>query len=68
MKLVSSFADSMPQRLLSDQHLGILGGSAIGLTSILITVVVISCRQRCVLSMTMTHDNRKANASVTIFK
>lgn len=44
--LMVNMADSMPQRLLSDQHLGILGGSAIGLTSILITVVVISCRQR----------------------
>ncbi|XP_076438747.1 protogenin A-like [Babylonia areolata] len=31
---------------LSDQHLGILGGSVIGLTSIVITVIVIICKQR----------------------
>ncbi|XP_070178540.1 immunoglobulin superfamily DCC subclass member 3-like [Littorina saxatilis] len=31
---------------LSDQHLGILGGSVIGLTSIIVTVIVIVCKQR----------------------
>nr|KAG5691262.1 hypothetical protein BaRGS_015230 [Batillaria attramentaria] len=39
-------ADTKSSGLLSDQHLGILGGAAIGLTSIIVTVIVIVVKQR----------------------
>lgn len=44
--IVVHMKDTASSGLLSDQHLGILGGSVIGLTSIIITVIVIAYKQR----------------------